>query len=97
MTRLVAIALTALGAMAPRARAQSSSALIARTGVRTDSPHAGTYRYLEFYHASGPWILPDVGALDFYSANYVELFAGASFFFGAAPTRVDPIVATWYE
>ena len=62
--------------LATAAHAQTASFLIARTGVRTDSSHAGTYRYLEFFQARGDWILPDVGALDFYHDSYRELFVG---------------------
>jgi hypothetical protein len=68
--------LTALSAVAPGGRAQTISAIVARTGVGTDSPHEGTYRYLEFFQLHGPWIIPDLGALDFYHSNYRELFAG---------------------
>lgn len=73
----IAILVAALVAGPSVAPAQSAAALIARTGIRTDSPHDGTYRYLQFFHARGAWILPDVGALDFYHSDYRELFAGA--------------------
>ena len=67
---------TSLTGLAATAHAQSTSFLIARTGVRADSPHLGTYRYLEFFQTHGDWVLPDVGALDFYHDNYRELFLG---------------------
>lgn len=53
------------------------SSLVARTGITTDAPHVGTYRYLQFFHTEGDWVLPDVGALDFFHSDYRELFIGA--------------------
>lgn len=67
---------TALTGLAATAYAQTSF-LIARTGIRTDAPHVGTYHYLELFQARGDWILPDLGALDFSHDNYRELFVGA--------------------
>lgn len=63
--------------LATTAHAQTTSFLIARTGIRTDSPHVGTYHYLEFFQTRGDWVLPDVGSLDFSHSVYRELFAGA--------------------
>ena len=81
--RCITVLAVALTGIAATARAQDSqpspsttSILIARTGIRTDSPHVGTYRYLEFFQMRGDWILPDIGALDFYHGNYQELFVG---------------------
>ncbi len=55
----------------------TTNLFFARTGVRLDAPHEGTYRYLEFMQIRGNWILPDFGALDFYHGDYRELFVGA--------------------
>lgn len=52
------------------------SFLIARTGVTTDAPPVGTYHYVEFFHTSGDWVYPDVGAVDFAHGGYRELFVG---------------------
>ena len=64
---------------------------MARTGVRTDAPHVGTYRYLEFFQARGDWVLPDFGALDFYHVTYRE------FFLGAGRTVYNSKTITWVE
>ena len=83
MPRIAAIIATVVTVVAEPVHAQdapvaaTSSFLIGRTGIRTDSPHVGTYRYLEFFQARGNWILPDLGAIDFYHSNYRELFVGA--------------------
>jgi hypothetical protein len=85
----------ALSGVAATTRAQNAPAtttfLMARTGVRTDSPHVGTYRYLEFFQARGDWVLPDIGALDFYHDNYRE------FFIGAGRTLYNSKAVTWVE
>ena len=96
MTRhSVAVFAIALSGVAATARAQSSPAttsfLIARTGVRTDAPLVGTYRYLEFFQARGDWVLPDFGALDFYHDTYRE------FFLGAGRTLYHSTAVTWVE
>lgn len=67
---------TLLSTVAIAAPGQGVSAIIARTGISTDSPHDGTYRYLEFFQARGDWVLPDFGAIDFFHSNYHELFVG---------------------
>lgn len=74
--RTAAVAIVLAGAAAAAA-AQSTSFFIARTGIRTDAPHVGTYHYLEFFQTRGEWVLPDVGALDFAHDSYRELFVGA--------------------
>jgi hypothetical protein len=51
----------------------------------------GTYRYLEFFQARGDWVLPDIGALDFYHDNYRE------FFIGAGRTLYNSKAVTWVE
>ena len=96
MTRhSVALFAIALSGVAATARAQSSPAttsfLMARTGVRTDAPLVGTYRYLEFFQARGDWVLPDFGALDFYHDTYRE------FFLGAGRTLYHSTAVTWVE
>ena len=58
-------------------QAQTTDFVIARTGVTTDSPHVGTYHYLEFFQARGKWICPDVGYVDFATSSYREVFIGA--------------------
>ena len=67
---------TTLACLAAPLHAQTRSFLITRTGVQLESPHHGTYRYLEFFQTRGDWVLPDVGALDFYHDSYRELFVG---------------------
>lgn len=53
MSRIATIGAMAVTVVAAPVHAQdapvaaTSSFLIARTGIRTDSPHVGTYRYLE--------------------------------------------------
>jgi hypothetical protein len=54
----------------------TTTIVIARTGVRLDAPHVGTYHYLEFIQSRGKWIYPDVGYIDFATNNYREVFAG---------------------
>jgi len=93
----IAVLATACSGVAGTARAQSAQApaptsvVIARTGVRTDSPRDGTYRYLEFFQARGDWVLPDLGALDFYHDSYRELFVGAG------RTLSNSKTITWVE
>jgi hypothetical protein len=84
MLRTLTALATVLTGVAATVRAQdvqgsrtTTSFLIARTGVRTDEPHVGTYRFLELFQSRGDWILPDFGALDFYHSSYRELFVGA--------------------
>ncbi len=54
----------------------TTTIFLARTGVRLDSPHVGTYHYLEFIQLRGKWVYPDVGYIDFGKNNYREVFAG---------------------
>jgi hypothetical protein len=55
----------------------TTSIFVARTGVRTDTPHVETYRYVEFFQLRGNWIYPDFGYLDFGNGRYQENFIGA--------------------
>jgi hypothetical protein len=52
------------------------SLFIARAGQRIDVPHVGTFHYLQFLQMRGKWIVPDIGYIDFATANYRELFLG---------------------
>ena len=54
----------------------TTTIVIARTGIRLDAPHVGTYHYVEVIRSPGRWIYPDVGYLDFATNAYRELFAG---------------------
>lgn len=69
------------------------SLLIARTGLRTDAPHASTYHFVEFLQARGRWIYPDIGYIDFGHGNYREFFAGAghTFWSGKWATLVEEL------
>jgi hypothetical protein len=55
----------------------TTTLFLARTSERLDSPHLGTYHFLELLQLRGNWIYPDVGYIDFASGNYRELFLGA--------------------
>jgi hypothetical protein len=55
----------------------TTTIFIARTGVRTDSPHVGTYHDTELFQLRGNWIYPDVGYVDFANNNYREIYVGA--------------------
>ncbi|HZI21845.1 MAG TPA: hypothetical protein VFD76_04990 [Gemmatimonadales bacterium] len=76
-TATAVAAATALTVAAATAHAQVASLLIARSGIRTDSPHVGTYHFLELFQTRGDWVFPDLGAVDFSHDTYRELFAGA--------------------
>jgi len=77
----IVIALTcALSASAqdsPKASNPITSIFVARTGIRIDAPHVGTYHYAEFFQLHGKLLWPDVGIVDYGHDNYRELFAGA--------------------
>lgn len=55
----------------------TSTIVLARTGLRLDSPHVETYHYLEVLQLRGKWVYPDIGYIDFGRNNYREVFAGA--------------------
>jgi len=40
---------------------RTTTIFLARTGSRLDSPHSGTYHYLELLQIRGKWIFPDAG------------------------------------
>jgi hypothetical protein len=89
---VLAIALSGVAATVHAQDAPATASFrMARTGVRTDAPQVGTYRYLEFFQARGDWVLPDIGALDFYHDNYRE------FFIGAGRTLYNSKAVTWVE
>jgi hypothetical protein len=48
----------------------TTTIVLARTGVRLDSPHVGTYHYLEVLQLRGKWVYPDIGYSDFGRNNY---------------------------
>lgn len=82
---LTVLCLTILGFAQDKASATSQSAkarepvtsfVVLRTGVRTDSPHACSYHYAEFFQARGKWIYPDVGYIDFCHGDYREIYVG---------------------
>jgi hypothetical protein len=54
----------------------TTTLVLARTGVRLDSPHVGTYHYLEIIQSRGKWVYPDVGYFDAATNDYREVFAG---------------------
>jgi hypothetical protein len=54
----------------------TTTIFVARTGVRTDVPHATTYRLFEVFQLHGKWIVPDGGYIDFGTGRYHELFIG---------------------
>ena len=70
-------ALSAFAQDAPKTSSPITSILVARTGIRTDAPHVGTYHYMEFFQLHGKLIWPDVGVVDYGHGNYRELFTGA--------------------
>lgn len=49
----------------------------ARTAEQFQAPHVLTYHLLEFAQQRGPWIFPDLGAVDYGHGNYREIFLGA--------------------
>lgn len=55
----------------------ATTILVARTGMRLDAPHAGTYHLLEVFQLRGKWVYPDMGYIDFATDNYHEVFVGA--------------------
>lgn len=73
---VIALLFSSLSAFA-QSNNDTLSFFIARTGIRTDSPHVGTYHYGEFFQIRGNWIYPDVGYIDFASGTYREFFIGA--------------------
>jgi len=54
----------------------TTTIVVARTGLRTDAPHTGTYHLLEVLQFRGRWIFPDVGYIDFANNKYREIFGG---------------------
>jgi len=54
----------------------TTTLFIFRTGERLDSPHIGTYHFLEFLQARRKWIYPDIGYVDYATGSYRELFLG---------------------
>ena len=54
----------------------TTTIVLARTGVRLDEPHVGTYHYLEIIQSRGSWIYPDIGYIDFATNTYREVFVG---------------------
>ncbi len=55
----------------------ATTIVLARTGVRTDAPHVGTYHMVEAFQVRGKWIVPDVCYIDYGTGNYHELCIGA--------------------
>jgi hypothetical protein len=54
----------------------TTTIIAARTGIRTDAPHIGTYHYFEVFQLRENWIYPDIGYIDFANYNYREVFVG---------------------
>ena len=55
----------------------TTTILVGRAAMRTDSPHASTYHLAEFMQLRGAWVYPDIGYVDFGHGNYRELWIGA--------------------
>ena len=67
----MATAATMLLSAATAAHAQAT-VVIARVAAKDTA----TFRYVQAFHETGDWVVPDVGYIDYGSTDYREFFAG---------------------